>query len=88
MKSIYDHTRAAFETAIEDNVLSDYLTTKVSSFPQGQHMFSWQVAQMLPFFLDLCAETEGTKCHMGDYFEWCLMEQQDIIKTKTDMTQN
>ena len=55
----------------------DAVTLKMSSFPLDYHIHSWQVAQVLPYLLDLCSE--GTSCQMNEYLEYGFAMQDTVL---------
>ena len=55
----------------------DGITLKLSSFPLDYHIHSWQVAQILPYLLDLCSE--GTSCKMNDYLDLGFAQQDQVL---------
>lgn len=51
----YPKTVEAFNTEAEAGVTwMDAIELRQSSFPLDYHIHSWQVAQVLPYLLDLC----------------------------------
>ena len=69
-KASYPYTIEAFNSeAAPGMTWLDAIDLRLSSFPLDYHLHSWQVAQVLPYFLDLC--TEGTACNMNEYLAFC-----------------
>ena len=67
------------------NVL-DTVSLKITNFPLDYHLHSWQVGQVLPYFMDLCVE-DSSKCYMNNYMAWCF-NMQDLVLEKTNMSKD
>ena len=59
----------------------DAIELRMSSFPLDYHLHSWQVAQVLPYLLDLCAEDSSNCGLMNEYFTYGLAQQETILST-------
>ena len=70
-KASYPYTVEAFNSEAEAGLTwLDAVDLRLSAYPLDYHLHSWQVAQVLPYFLDLCAE--GTACNMNEYLAFGL----------------
>jgi len=90
-KNAYPIVKDALETLVdEDYTLLDGIQLRISNFPLDFHVHSWQVGQLLPYFLDRCQEREypGNPCSiLNEYMEFCF-EQQKTVLSLTDMSKN
>ena len=62
----------------------DAVTLKLSSFPLDYHVHSWQVAQLLPYFLDEAIEGVDD---LNEYLDYGFA-QQDTVLGLTGMSQD
>ena len=55
----------------------DDIDLRLSAFPLDYHIHSWQVAQVLPYLLDLCSQ--GGQCLMNEYLDFGLDRQPTVL---------
>jgi len=94
-KNAYPIVKDALETLVEeDYTLLDEIQLRITNFPLDFHVHSWQVGQLLPYFLDRCAQERrespaGNPCSiiLNEYMEFCF-EQQPTVLSLTNMSKN
>ena len=50
-----------------DGTVRDQVTMAFSPFPLPYHTHAYQVAQLVPYFMDLCIESGGAQCYSTQY---------------------
>ena len=60
------------------------MTFKFTPFPLPYHIFAFQVAQIVPYLMDLC-ETDSTQCLMDDYRNYCYANYSSVL-SQTNMS--
>ena len=66
--------------------VEDQIFVRFTPFPLPYHVHSYQVAQLVPYFMDLCI-ADSTKCFSSDYRDFCY-EQLDSVLSMTDTSKN
>ena len=65
------------------STVEDQITVEYSLFPLPYHLHTWQVNQLMPYFMDNCM-TDSTQCNMmNDYKEYCWKMQDDVLAWDT-----
>ena len=57
----------------------DEITLKMSNFPLDYHLWSWQVAQVLPYLLDKCIDDEANCALLNEYQAYGFAEQNTVL---------
>ena len=60
-----------------DGTVKDQITVGVTPVPLGYHDHSYQVAQLVPYFMQLCDEGKG--CYSNEYKDFSFENQSDIL---------
>ena len=78
------------------STVQDQITVEYSLFPLPYHLHTWQVNQLMPYFMDNCME-DASQCEMmnkykdysfkmqGDVLSWDTLSKQDTIKKWTGL---
>ena len=67
-----------------NGVVADYVTFKFTPYPLPYHIFSLQVAQIVPYLMDLCLG-DSTQCLMDDYRNFCYANYSNVL-AQTNMS--
>jgi hypothetical protein len=61
-----------------DGTVSDYITLSFTPFPLPYHIFAFQVAQIVPYLMDLCI-SDSSECLMDDYRNFCYANYASVL---------
>jgi hypothetical protein len=68
-----------------DGVVQDYVYFKFSIAPLPYHNFAFQVAQIMPYLMDVCYS--GGACQMDEYRNYCYSgDVQESVLNNTSMS--
>jgi hypothetical protein len=65
-----------------NGTVEDYVTFKFTPFPLPYHIFAFQVAQIVPYLMDLCS-TNSSQCLMDDYRNFCYANYTSVLSQTT-----
>ena len=73
-----------------DGTVADQISIAYTPFPLPYHNHTWQVNQLVPFFVDLCEHKNGlveqsSSCQIDAYKDFAF-EQQDTVLGETEMS--
>lgn len=74
------------QSAFLDGTVADWVQFTYTSFPLPYHTHAYQVNQLVPFFMDLCIESDST-CFNDSYRDFAFANQSTILGMK-DTSQN
>ena len=73
-------------TEFLDGTVQDYIQFTYTTFPLPYHIHAYQVNQLVPFFMDLCIESNAS-CFNDTYRDFAFAQQDTILGMK-DTSQN
>ena len=62
--------------------VADQVYLAITPFPLPYHVHSYPVAQLVPYFMDLCVETSGSQCFSKQYKDFSFAKQSTILGMK------
>ena len=61
-----------------NGTVADQIKLSFTPFPLPYHMFAFQVAQIVPYLMDLCIE-DSQECYMDDYRNFCYANFTNVL---------
>ena len=63
------------------STVKDQIYVRYTPFPLPYHTHSYQVNQLVPYFMDLCI-ADSTKCLSNDYRDFCYNQLSTVLSMK------
>ena len=70
-----------------DGTVADQISIRYSLFPLPYHLHTWQVNQMMPYFIDNCM-TDATTCSLIDEYKDYAFQQQPSILAEVNTSKD
>ena len=64
-----------------DGTVEDQITVRYTPFPLPYHTHSYQVNQLVPYFMDMCI-ADSTKCYSNEYRDFCYDQLSTVLSMK------
>ena len=65
-----------------DGVVADQVALAITPFPLPYHVHSYPVAELVPYFMDLCIESSGAQCYSKQYKDFSFQMQSTVLGMK------
>ena len=75
------------QTEWNGKTVGEQVGVGLTPFPLPYHVHSYQVAQLVPYFMDLCVESANATCLSNEYKDFAFTKQGTILSMK-DTSQN
>merc|ERR1719361_347221 len=69
-----------------DGTVADQIALAITPFPLPYHVHSYQVAQLVPYFMQLCVESNSATCLDSEYRDLAFANLETILGMKDTST--